>query len=127
MKKGDKILLSLIGILFLISFLFYSYNRIYKKDNNLTAVIKQNNKIIKRISLNKVDKNEKFKVFYNKKDFNTIELQKGKIRFCDANCHDKICVKSGWLSKSGDIAVCLPHRLSIKIEGNNQEVDDVSY
>ncbi len=59
--------------------------------------------------------------------YNTIEIDKGSIKFIDADCPDKICIKSGTLKKPGETAACLPHKLIITIEKNNNEVDAVSY
>ena len=33
----------------------------------------------------------------------------------NADCHDKICVKSGAIAKKGDAIACLPHKLVIEI------------
>ncbi len=44
---------------------------------------------------------------------NTVEIKNGRICVSDADCPDKLCVKTGWLS---DIPiVCLPHRLMISL------------
>ncbi|EPS51047.1 hypothetical protein CFSAN002369_02594 [Clostridium botulinum CFSAN002369] len=40
------------------------------------------------------------KINYNDKDhkgYNVIEIDKGSIRFIDADCPDKVCIKSGVL------------------------------
>jgi hypothetical protein len=57
----------------------------------------------------------------------TILVEKGRIRFEEANCPDLVCVRTGWLSRQGDIAVCLPNRTIIKIEGEGSKVDGVAY
>ncbi|MFD3157151.1 NusG domain II-containing protein [Haloimpatiens sp. FM7330] len=126
MKKGDKIILLIIGITLIISSVgIYIYRSSYKNAEAI-AVIKQDGKVIKTICLDKINKSEKIKIPYKEDFYNVVLVEKGRIRFSDANCPDKICVKSGWLSKPGDNAACLPHRLMIKIEGKKQ-VDDVTY
>lgn len=118
MKKGDKIIILIITIFILTSF-FVSY--IYKKQfkcKQSIAVIKQDDNVIKRINLKQVKKKEKFKVNYKDDYYNIIEVEPNRIRFVEANCPDKLCVKSDWISKPGQIVVCLPHRLVIEIEGN---------
>ena len=52
---------------------------------------------------------------------NTIRVEKGRIRMVSANCPDKVCVDSGWISGGAVPVVCLPHRLVIKIEGEAPE------
>ncbi len=54
---------------------------------------------------------------------NTIKVENGKICVCSADCPDKTCVKSGWISKTAAPIVCLPHRLVIRIEENEASKD----
>jgi hypothetical protein len=56
-----------------------------------------------------------------------IRVEKGRIRFDSSGCPDKLCVKAGWLSKKGDMAVCLRGSLIIKIEGQSDDVDGVTF
>lgn len=126
MKKGDKIASILIISLIIISTLsVFSYKQ-YIKSSHHTAVIKQDGKIIKTIDLNNVKKDEKIKVSYTGNHFNTVEVAPGKIRISDADCPDKICVKTGWISEPGQSSVCLPHKLIINIEGKNAKFDQIS-
>ena len=54
---------------------------------------------------------------------NTIEIKDGKIRVCDAECPDKVCVKTGWLSSSAVPIVCLPNHLVIEFASEYSDVD----
>lgn len=59
-------------------------------------------------------------------DYNIIIVaENGKIRFEHSDCEDKLCVASGNLEKSGDIAVCLPAKTVITVTGT--ELDAVVY
>lgn len=49
-----------------------------------------------------------------------ITVEKNKIRFSYAECKDKLCVKSGWLSKKGQTAACLPKKVVIAIKGTDK-------
>ncbi len=49
-------------------------------------------------------------------DYNTIEVRGEKIRIKGASCYDQVCVQFGFISKPGETAVCLPHKLVVKIE-----------
>ncbi len=55
----------------------------------------------------------------------TIVAENGEIFFENSQCRDKICVKSGRLSKAGDIAVCLPAKTVVSITGSGP--DAVTY
>lgn len=126
MKKGDKIAAVLILILIIAScagvFIYHSY----VKGSHKIAVIKQDGKIIDTIDLTKMKTTKELTVKYNKSHYNLIEIENGKIRIKDADCPDKICVKTGWISEPGQSIICLPHKLIIKIEGNNSKYDDIS-
>lgn len=127
MKKGDKIAALLIICFIIISFLgSYMYKKQFKSHQSI-AVIKQDGKIIKSINLKQVKAKEEFKINYKDNNYNIIAVEPGKIRFVDANCPDKLCVKEGWISEPGQIVVCLPHRLMIEIEGDKSQIDEVTY
>ncbi len=57
--------------------------------------------------------------------YNTIEIKDDSIGIVDADCRDKICIKSGFISRAGQISVCLPHKLMIEIKSNdnNKNID----
>lgn len=48
---------------------------------------------------------------------NIIEVRDGSIGIISADCPDKTCVKTGFISRPGQISVCVPSKLIIKIEG----------
>lgn len=54
-----------------------------------------------------------------------IVAENGTIRFEHSDCEDKLCIASGELKRSGDIAVCLPAKTVISVIGS--EVDAVVY
>lgn len=59
---------------------------------------------------------------------NIIEIKNQKVRILDADCKDKICIKDGYISKPGQVLVCLPHKVVVQIKGQKQlETDDLSY
>ena len=47
---------------------------------------------------------------------NTIRVEKGRIRMIEADCPDKVCVDTGWISTRAVPIVCLPHHLVIRVE-----------
>ncbi|APQ97459.1 NusG domain II-containing protein [Clostridium botulinum] len=130
MKKGDKIVIYIVSILLALSVISIIFFKFFVKSENAVAIIKQNGKIIEKVDLSKVKEKKQLKINYNDKDhkgYNVIEVDKGSIRFIDADCPDKVCIKSGVLKKPGETAACLPHKLIITIEKNDKEVDEVSY
>jgi hypothetical protein len=53
--------------------------------------------------------------------YNLIEVSGGKIRVAEADCPDKTCVHTGAKGRAGDLIVCLPNRLQIKIKGGSAD------
>ena len=56
-----------------------------------------------------------------------IHIDHGKVRFEQSPCHNQYCVHQGWLSKAGQVAVCLPNRVSIELLGANKLYDSLNY
>ncbi|WP_185903644.1 NusG domain II-containing protein [Hathewaya massiliensis] len=126
MKRGDKFIISFVVVVFLLSLasmVFYKSG----KDRNLIAVVEKEGKEVYRFNITKFEGEKEIKVELHKGEYNLVEIQKGRIRFKDANCSDKVCVRSGWLSRKGDMSICLPHRIAIKILGEKEDLDEVTY
>lgn len=49
-----------------------------------------------------------------------IHVENGELWVEDADCPDKICEKTGRISKKGQSIVCLPNRVVIKIIGKGE-------
>lgn len=125
LKKGDMILLVFVLIAVAAGFWGIKLYNSADKGTRRIAVIKQDNKVIRKIDIDKVKKPEYINVSGRYDD--VILIENGRIRFQDADCPDKICVKTGWLTQKGDMAVCLPNHTTVKIEGQADNVDGVAY
>jgi len=55
-----------------------------------------------------------------------LEVGEGKARFLESDCHDKICIKTGYIQKCGEVAACLPNRVAIEIKCVENEFDAIS-
>ncbi len=82
------------------------------------AVIRVDGDVYKKIDLNTVavayDMEIKTKYGYNK-----INISSDGICVVESNCRDHICIDQGRVNTAGVPIVCLPHRLTIEIEGGN--------
>lgn len=81
-----------------------------------TAVIRIGNEVIREIDLLSVREPYEFLVECEEGN-NTIRVEQGKICIIDADCDDKLCVNMGYIKDSTVPIVCLPHKLSVSIEG----------
>lgn len=54
---------------------------------------------------------------------NTVEIINQKVHILEADCPDQLCIHQGFIDQSGQILVCLPHRLVVEIQesGKNQQ------
>ena len=53
-----------------------------------------------------------------------IRVKDGKIRVVESTCPLKLCVKRGWISKVGEMIVCVPNRVSIEVvRGKKTSID----
>ena len=53
-----------------------------------------------------------------------IEVMEGRIRFRSSGCPDHLCVHSGWLSREGQSAACVPAGIALRIaDGAENDVD----
>ena len=68
------------------------------------------------------EENRSFVIEYGDSS-NTVEIKDGKIRVSEAECPDKTCVRTGWLSSSAMPIVCLPNHLIIEFADENSEID----
>ncbi len=48
----------------------------------------------------------------------------GEIYIKESDCPDKVCIRSGRISKSGESIICAPNRVAIKIDGEKGGLPD---
>ena len=48
---------------------------------------------------------------------NHIEVTPEGVRFSESDCPDQVCVRSGLLTRAGQLAVCLPNRVIVRLTG----------
>ena len=116
--KKDAVVITALVCVALALFLFVRLG----KSNAVKAVITVDGKEVKTVELSSAE-NETITLD------NGIEIliENGKIGFVKSDCPDKICIKSGMLSHSGEAAACLPHKTVISLTGADKDVDAISY
>lgn len=116
-KLGDLIIILILLVISIIPFYFLLSPM--RESNNIIAVIKVDDKQVKKLSLN----HDIVWKYQHGNKLNVVKVKNHKIRMIDANCKDQICVKDGWKSKIGDTIICLPHKflVELKVENENNE------
>ncbi|KGH33701.1 NusG domain II-containing protein [Lactococcus cremoris] len=87
------------------------------------AELRISGKVIKTFDLKK-NQTWTYRAKYG--DYNKIEVKNGEIAVVEANCKDQIDVQRGFISKTGETIVCLPHNLVIEVM-SGQKDEQVDY
>lgn len=112
LKPGDFIL-----IFFLSLATFFSWGVTYqKKPSGQIATVSVQNGPIQYFSL----RENKLIILDGKRGQCMLRIQNGKIRMEESNCPLKICQHQGWISKPGEMILCIPNQLYVRIEGNQE-------
>ena len=85
-------------------------------DKGKTATIKVDGKVVETLSLNED----------TQRQFNgvVVVVKNGEVYVTQSTCTDKVCMRSGKASKTGEGIICAPNRVSIQIDGNNADLPD---
>mgnify|MGYP001063866740 CR=1 FL=1 len=57
----------------------------------------------------------------------TIQIGEGKARFMHSPCHNQYCVHQGWLTRAGQVAICLPNQVTLELLGEKKPYDSLNY
>ncbi len=124
MKKGD-LLIIVFGLVMALA-VYFTYSHFSAQTDQLSVVIKSEGQVVKTIPCQS-GHSETYQL-NNAYGVNNIAVKDGVVVMTSADCHNQICVKSGKIARAGQSIICLPHRVSVEIVGDNSaEVDDVSY
>ena len=123
--KNDLILL---GGFLLAAFLFWLIPFLLNKLNNnlpATLAVYQDGQRIADYSLRE---DQTLAIPWDEEYYNLLLIENGEASITDADCPDQLCVRQRSISRKGESIICLPHRLVIQIESNEEsELDAVTY
>jgi hypothetical protein len=124
-KKINKYDIGLIIAIIIINVFFILYGGRNAVDkNSKTAYIYSNNELVREYVLTD-DVKDEVKI-ESDTGFNILHIENGEIWIHDASCPDKICIHQGKISQDGEIIVCLPNRMLIKIVDNSSD-DEIDF
>ncbi|MDO4670399.1 MAG: NusG domain II-containing protein [Aerococcus sp.] len=122
MKIFDFILIGLV-IVFSFAPNVYTYltYSAQGEENAPEALVKVNGEVVAHYTLEKNGQHI-IKTYYpHDGQYNIIELDNDRIRIKEDNSPDQIGVRTGWISRPGQTAVCLPHNVVIEVTGSYQD------
>jgi len=50
-----------------------------------------------------------------------IQVNAGKVRVESSPCPHRLCVRMGWVKRSGSLIVCVPNRVLVRVEGEKKK------
>lgn len=121
-KRAD--LLLIFGLLFLCGLLLLPR---LTESRTAEAVVTCKGEVLYRIDLSAVKSVDTIPL--DTDPHVVLQVEPHAIRFLEADCPDRLCVKSGSLSHVGDTAACLPARTVVSIVGahSSGEADIMTY
>jgi hypothetical protein len=117
MKRLDVIIiisLLLISSLFLLIFNMQSSNEVKK-----VIEIQVGDEIYRRIAIKSDDYKETIPIKSNL-GVNILRIHDGGIEMIDSDCRNNICINTGFVSKPGEMIVCLPHKVLVQIKDKTE-------
>ena len=88
-----------------------------------TAVVEQNGRVVVRCSMELEDTLR----VEGPLGATTIEIAGDRVRVLDSPCPHRLCVKAGAIGRAGELVVCVPNRVVVRVEGGSRKgVDAVT-
>ena len=117
LKWGDCII---IGVVLLLAAALTALMAQNTAGGRLYAEVWQNDVLVERVVL--TDETDRT---IDLDGHNVIVLAGKTARVESADCHDQVCVRTGTLTRAGQVAVCLPNRVVLKLVGEMGEIDAI--
>lgn len=87
------------------------------------VLVRAQGKVLVRAAL---DRDADYSV-YGALGVSRIEVRQGRARVAADPGPKQICVKQGWVSRSGEVALCLANQVSLEIGGAERAFDSIAY
>lgn len=115
----------LIAAFLCVALIIYAFLYLSSYEGDI-VIVKVDGTVVKELPLNQDDE---FTVSGFQGGINSIIIRNGSVLASDADCPDKLCVKTGKINRVGETIVCLPHRVVVEIKSNsvsdNDNIDSV--
>lgn len=110
MKKKEIIIFSVVFLIALISILIIRFTN---QAEIKTVLITVDGEEYKRVQ---IDNSTQISfTVETEHGINKVEISQGKVNVIWADCPNQVCVNTKEASRTGDIIVCLPHKVVIEI------------
>lgn len=117
-RAGDAAVM-LAGVSVVVALSAYAW----RTNNGDTAVIRAAGQVIETVALSHA---QHFSVG-GPLGVTLIQIEPGRARIVRDPSPRQLCVKQGWLTHSGQAALCLPNQVSLEIRGRTSVYDTLVY
>ena len=117
LKWGDFVI---IGVVLALAAAIAAVLALGTSGDRLYAEVWQDNELVERVEL--TDSTDRT---IDLDGHNVIVLSGRTARMQSADCRDQVCVRTGTLTHAGQVAVCLPNRVVLRITGETSEIDAI--
>lgn len=117
LKWGDFVI---IGVVLALAAAIAAVLALGVSGDQLYAEVWQDNTLVERVQLT-----EETDRTIDLDGHNVIVLSGRTARMQSADCRDQVCVRTGTLTHAGQVAVCLPNRVVLRITGETSEIDAI--
>lgn len=119
LKIGDYFLVGIHCLGILLSFFVFQV----LPEQGRFATVSVDGKEIYRLSLSE----SREIVVHGPLGESVIHVENGSVWIVNAPCPQKICMRMGKIHRAGEIIVCIPNRILIRIEGeDNRDLDGIT-
>lgn len=118
LRPGDYLVVLLAAALVVLSALHF-----WRGDAPRVAIVRAAGKVVAQLPLNQ---SSRYRA-QGPLGATDIEVEAGRARVAKDPGPHQYCVKQGWLSRAGAIAICAPNQVSLSLEGGKAHFDSVSY
>lgn len=126
MTKADKILIVLVFLL-AIGTSFYVKNSVSTEGESYVS-IQVEGREVEKIIFDRllIGKTIEINTDYG---FAQVEIGDGEIWLKHSTCPDQLCLRSGRISRTGEMLVCLPNKIVVEIKNDNigNQIDMINY
>ena len=118
LRPGDWLVILLASLLVIGLFATLWHNEAAEK-----LQIRQGDKIFATYSLNQERKLD----IQGPLGHSIIYIKFGQVRFASSPCTNQYCVHQGWLTRAGQVSICLPNQVSLELLGSKKPYDSLNY
>lgn len=125
LKKADIIVISIVILIAVVCYFCFSYSVFGEQAEGVEIFVNGNE--YATYSFSEISE-KKIVEIKTASGYNVLEISGNNVRMLEASCADKVDVQAGNISKPGQMLICAPNKVSVRIIGKSKSnIDKVTY